>query len=560
MAATGVILTALTLIGTVITSGIAQTGVARQRQSADGLANQTLEQIRALPFSKVQAGLKSTDTSGDSNITSSGCPTAPCFGVERLVTSAGLANVEPLVPHVKTTAVGPTTYTVSSYVTYFENSTTTNTYRATVYVTWTSKLRGGRISTVQAQTLIFSPSACLSTTTHPFSGPCNPSFSSAAVADSASVNVTGTIAGVELDHLQLLGGRVTSDLLVEQIARAEGLTQAPGATIQALGSDELVVGRQTATSRADNDPGTSVQQSYATSNMSASAQSQSVGALTVSSTAGGSGKTTSTTSATTAANLCPNLTPTYTNENDSQSCSASSTTSDATITAEALLDALGSTTLATLSPQAVPIVGITDVNKGPGSGTPGAGTCPTTPTTGDGCTRAYLSRAAADIGVAGLGLLGPAGFTQYVKVLGMTDLVKSEAGPGTNPPSATVTAGSIEYWDGVGYSSASIGTLAADVAIPTLSIHDSGTEVTLSGSIHPPAKSTTSTSVTTATNPTCLTPPGVCQTSSTAKSSGPTIDVSMLVKVAGETIADLQFSVYTGTIQSKATYTPTPAG
>ena len=554
--------TALTLVATVITTGVSQSGVARQRQSADGLANQVLEQIRALPFKNVQAGLKSTDTSGDSNITSTGCPTAPCFGGERLVTSAGLANLDPLVPHRKTMTIGPTSYTVSSYITHYQNNTTSNTYRATVYVDWTS-VPAGRPAKVQAQTLIFSPSACLSTTTHPFSGPCNPSFSTHAIADSPEISVSGEVAGITLDHLTLWAGSASSDLLVEQITRVDGAAQAGGASLQTLGGSEYTVGRQTAHSKADNDPGTSVQTTYSNASANLTATSQSVGGVTISASAGNSLSTTSTTTANTGTNLCPRLTG-FTNENDSQACGGSSSTQGATISAAATLDVLGATTLATISPQATPVVAITDANKGPGSGTPGTGTCPTTPTTGDGCVRSYLNRAASDLGIAGLGLLGPVGFTQYVRVAGLVDQVKSEAGPGTNAPTATSTAGTIQYWTGLGYSSVSIGTMVSPITIPSLTINTNpiipslGTEISLTGSIQPPTRSTTTTTVTTAQDPACLTPPGTCRTSAVAKSVGPTIDVSMTVKVLGVTIVDLDFSVYTGSIQATSTYTPAP--
>jgi type II secretory pathway pseudopilin PulG len=561
--ASGVILTAIMLVTTVITTGVTQTAVARQQQSADGVANQTLEQIRALPFQSIQQGLSNTDTASDPKITSSGCPTAPCFGGEMLVTSTGLPNVDPLVPHQKALAVGPTTYNVSSYITYYQNDKTINTYRATVYVNWTG-IPAGRASKVQVQSVIFTQQNCLSTTTHPISGPCNPSFSAAALSDTPSVSVTGTVAGVTLDHLQLWGGRATSDILVEQITRADGVAQAPGATLQAVGGNEVTVGRQTASSKADNDPGTSPLQTYDSQSLSAPAATQSVGAVAISATTGSSGTTTSTTSASTASNFCPQLTG-YTNENDSQPCGGSAATQGATVTASTTLDVLGALPLASISPQVTPVVAITDVNKGPGTGTPGTGTCPSTPTTGDGCARSSMSRSGADIGIAALGTLAPALFSNYVKVMGLADLTKAEAGPGVNAPSAAVTAGTIQYWNGLNYTSVPIGTLVSPITIPTLSINTNilvpalGTQVTLTGSVQPPSKSTASTTVTNAADPTCANPPGTCITSATAKSSGPTINVTFKVVVLGVTVADLAYSVDTGTIQSKATYTATPA-
>jgi type II secretory pathway pseudopilin PulG len=59
--ATGVVLTALVMLGGVLTNGVKATGLSRERQSATGLANQTLEQIRALPFDTMARGLDRTD-------------------------------------------------------------------------------------------------------------------------------------------------------------------------------------------------------------------------------------------------------------------------------------------------------------------------------------------------------------------------------------------------------------------------------------------------------------------------------------------------------------------
>jgi len=123
-----------------------------------------------------------------------------------------------------------------------------------------------------------------------------------------------------------------------------------------------------------------------------------------------------------------------------------------------------------------------------------------------------------------------------------------------------VTAGTIQYWNGLGYTSVSIPTLAANVTIPTLSINNIllGTNITLTGTIHPPSKTTSTATVNTAQEPACINPPGTCRTSSVAKSTGPSIDVTMTVVVLGVTILDVAISVNTGTIQAKSTYTPTP--
>src|SRR5439155_15806364 len=105
--------------------------------------------------------------------------------------------------------------------------------------------------------------------------------------------------------------------------------------------------------------------------------------------------------------------------------------------------------------------------------------------------RAFLSRTASDIGVVGLGGFNPSGFSQYVKVAAFADQVKAEAGPGTNAPTATVSSGTIQYWNGIGYTTVSIGSLSAAITIPTLQLVPVlGTSLTVNGTIHPPTKST----------------------------------------------------------------------
>src|SRR2546425_9353239 len=61
MAALGVIVVATIALAYTATIGFTDIGFARQRQGANELANQTMEQIRALPFDKLENGLDNTD-------------------------------------------------------------------------------------------------------------------------------------------------------------------------------------------------------------------------------------------------------------------------------------------------------------------------------------------------------------------------------------------------------------------------------------------------------------------------------------------------------------------
>ena len=64
-------------LAVVVTAGFGYQARARQQQSANGVANGLMEEIRGLPFDKIKAGLLSTDLSGDFNI-------VDCGGTKRL--------------------------------------------------------------------------------------------------------------------------------------------------------------------------------------------------------------------------------------------------------------------------------------------------------------------------------------------------------------------------------------------------------------------------------------------------------------------------------------------
>jgi len=90
MVATGVMLAAITAMLYTTLAGLEGIAVARQRQTANGLANQVLEQVRALPFDTVERGLSNTDLSAhqDSRI-------SLVSGVSCLTSRASLATTKP---------------------------------------------------------------------------------------------------------------------------------------------------------------------------------------------------------------------------------------------------------------------------------------------------------------------------------------------------------------------------------------------------------------------------------------------------------------------------------
>jgi len=579
MVATGVVLTAVVLLGGVLTTGIRATGISRERQSATGLANQTMEQVRALAYDTMTRGLDTTDLantvgSSDTNVTTTGCGASYCMNGERVVNNNN-PTTDPLVPHTKTLTIGPSTYTVRTYVTNYQNSTTNGTYRVSVYVQWTSGLTGSTPKTVQVQTIIYAQpcTGCLSTVTHPRPGPSQPAFAASALTEPGSVMLGGTLGGINLDHATLYSARATSDATVEQTWRQTGVAQAAGATLQSVGGSEVTVGRGSTSSQADNDPDapgtiydTHSLPSQATSNTSLTLNSDNI---TVATTGGDVGNTTSTTAACTSSctpstpspRNCPNLSG-FTNENDNQPCGGSYATSGSTITANATMGTLGTIALAVLGPQLTPTTAITDRNLGPGTGT-----CVNTPSSGEGCTVAKLSRSAINLSAGALpsnlsALLKPLGFTYFVQIQGVTDSVSAEAGKSTGAPSATQTGGTVKVWCSsilgllcplTGYVTTAISSITSPLSVPVMSITDAtlgigGTTIQLSATVSPGSTTTTQS---------CT---GTCdRTNATAKSQPPTVTMNYTITTGGTTRLSLSYTLNPGALTAKTTYAPAPS-
>jgi hypothetical protein len=550
MVASGVILLSLTLLASVLTTGLKASGIARQRQSATGLAGKTLEQIRALPYQTVQRGLDTTDItgSGDPNISASGCGISFCFQGERVVNSTNAA-VEPLVPHQRSVTIGPTTFQIAAYVTNYNNTTSNATYRVTVHVSWTNALRGNATDQVQAQTLIYTSADCLSLAVHPRSGPCEPSFSASATTDPGSISLRGTLGGLSVDNVTLYAASSSSDQTIEQTSRVEGLTQMSGAKLRAVGDNEQTIGRESVASAADNDPAGTLSE-YQTQDLPAqaaisSALQNGADSLTVTGTAGDFGRTTSTTSASTTSTpsrLCPNLSG-YTDDTDALPCGGSTARTASTLSANASVPtgALGNFTLASIGPAL------------------GANTTTTDrfATSGDGAVRADVSRAALSYNLAGLPtLLRPTGFDYFVKLNSYADTAAAQTGVAAGEPAAT-QSGTLSFYTGnilSPYTTINVSSITASTTIPTLnlSLPTLGIQITLSATVTPGSRTLASET----TPAGCV---GSCtRTSSSAVVTPIRVTVNAQISVAGLSLVNTTLSLDPGTAQSKSTYTAAP--
>src|SRR5438874_68560 len=118
--ATGVMLAAVVAMLSTTFAGFRGIAIARRRQTANALANQAIEQIRALPFDTVTHGMDNTDLSSatDSRITKTGSGSSATytFGGEQ-IPHADNPTTAPLVPHQSSVVRNNLTYTVSAYLT-----------------------------------------------------------------------------------------------------------------------------------------------------------------------------------------------------------------------------------------------------------------------------------------------------------------------------------------------------------------------------------------------------------------------------------------------------------
>jgi type II secretory pathway pseudopilin PulG len=571
MAALGIILVALLAMAYVATIGFSDIALARQRQSANGLANQTVEQVRALPFDTLKAGLANNDVGADSNITVNTCgsppPTLYCYGGERIPTGNNPA-VEPLVPHQRTVTVGPTTYTVSTYVTYFNNDVSSNAFRITVLVDWTNPARGGVSTRVETQTVAFSGEGCLSEATHPFAGPCQPFFYGTASSSEGRVEITGEIADIEFERASLLLPWESSNVQVEQISSTQGIAQGSGATMKLLNQAEQVVGTDREASAAENDPSAPGLDYQTVSLVGTGGSLQAVdgngrNSITVVNSSGDAGSTTSTTSASMVNPIYP-CPITGLSENDLQPCGSSKSRQVGSMFADLVLRK--NTDLGTAR--------LVDILDAPAEGS--SFTHRQLQAGVDGLVHSAVTRSLGTVTLGALPsgldpLAVPAGWAGYfIRVSGHSDSVTAQTGTNTAPPVVT-RSGTVSYWNGVGYSSIAIVPGGAtnipvasvlildDVGGKLLSVEiqgavDFGCAVWLAGCPTTGGSSTSETIL--SCNPACPN----SRTQATAKSNSPFVgDIHYTVIYDGETMAHLTIQVDLGSITAQNTYQPAPA-
>jgi prepilin-type N-terminal cleavage/methylation domain-containing protein len=551
MVAIGVILVALLVTALTAIQPFSNISLARQRQSANGVAQQAMEELRALPTSYIANGLSTSDPtiSGDSNISQS-CPgsmgsNAWCItypqggGTEMMVKGAlSYSAVTPLVPHETTQVVGPTTYTVDTYVTNYcpggaSGSTqapctnyvsTVGAYQLTVYVTWAAPEVHGVANQVQLQSAFFAPTGCSTNTTHPFSGPCQPFFYAQSSLSQAAITITDVSSGVTPDEFSqsgfsdasLLLPTADSDVQLEQVASVTGRSKTAGlaATVNGVASTN---GVYSATSYSDNDPSASNPASSGSNVTNQSVNDVTPCANDVISggqdclnlTFGGTQVSAGSTSdvAAKSSDPYPCTDPeTGGAQNDQQPCGYSNAPQGASMSAQLQLSGLagakfGTATLASVAAPGNTNLGFSDFATNPESasypawtGVAATSRCAKTQVGngGTGCLHSESYRYLGAVNIGGLpsGLPGgelPGNWNGYLLQVtgasgcsgGYQDFAMAEAGTGPNAP-VVAQCGAVKYWNGSGYTTlsgwpAAGGTVSTGTVIVTDTTQTNGT-------------------------------------------------------------------------------------
>lgn len=586
MIAMTVIMVSLLAIAYTVLSGFQDIALARQRQSATGLANQAMEDARALPLDTLVRGLSNTDlansvgngTGKDANIKKGVCAgsTEYCLVVDGLneqIPRGDNPNVVPLVPHTQpaaATKIGPTQYTVRVYVSYYKNNPALNTLRLTTLVSWVGTERAGTSHQVDIQSLVAEPPGCLSTRTHPFAAPCQPFLYSASSNGGGHINVAGQLGGKTVDHLSLFLPTYLSAMQIEQVSAVQGNAVGAGVAAQFDGDSESTGLGGSVSSGSDNDP-TQQKPPYQTASLPASGTatlqlSDGGATLTATKFGAGSGTTTSTVSASTnPVNPCPNISG-LSNLVTNLPCGGSTAQlgGQGAIQLAVSKDGtdLGSAFLAQTNPP-------TCSGQCPNRAvtyrflTPSGTMCPATTT--DGCVHGDASRMLGQTRLGGLpaNVPGPAAWQGYlIQLSNFNDTVTAESGIGSSaggvvaPVSGT---GTVSFWNGTGYTTCTVYGSGCPMSGSNYPVSTLTRNVTVNGTA---VTVTMSAAITAGGTSVTATPPcgGTCTRNQVTASSGSPLlgTITYAVTVGGVSMCNLTMTVDLGMLLVNTTYKAAP--
>jgi hypothetical protein len=551
-----VIFAALLALAYTATIGFRSIAYGRERVTFDGVADQIMEEIRGQAFSKIASGLLTSDMTGDASILNcGGTPTVyrfeSCSTGEKVVNSGGVPTTPWINPHTGTVAASALTnnvgYTWSTYIT--NDDSTVNPYRVTVIVQWTSAAYPNKAnSLVRVQSLFSSPSGCVSSSTHPFAAPCQPFFYGVSQVPAGKISISGTVNGLSFSSGYLQTPGTESNLQNEQVTQGRAtFTESQASVTDGLGT-RTEGGISTAAGAADSDPnapgatyGTTSDVSGVGGTVSSSSGSTSISFVAP---AGDTGRADVAVAAA-GANVCPP--PTDAAETDSLPCVGGRMqqggTLSSTLSMNGIVGSLGTASLASVAAASSnPDKSFVDREAVSGQ---------------DGRVEVTATRRLGAIGIGAFpsGITAPAGFTYLLRLpTGLQDTATSQAGTTTTAaPAATVTSGTVEYWNGLNYTSlsptaaglnnltsaaTSTATIGGRLVVVTMSV-DSGSTAAVTGTHQTNPSGSLRTDVDSSVVPFAAT-------------------VHYVVTVDGLTQVDLEISLQLGTLLTRGVYGQPP--
>jgi type II secretory pathway pseudopilin PulG len=480
-----VVFASLTALAYTASIGFRYVGYGRDRIQATGVANRVMEDIRGLAYTKITNGISSTELSSDTRIKS-------CSGVfrfescsgEKIVSSSFAAGYEAawLFPHTDQLSVGNLDFTYHTYVT--NDTPTTTPYRVTVIIEWTN----GAIATapnnsVRLQSLFWSPNGCVNPDTHPFAAPCQPFFYAQVDAPQPRLDVTGQLHdfAIDFDSFALTLPGISATAQEEQTTQLNAATTLSGIEfVDSTGTSN--VGNQQATSEADDEVETSATSAsggnstgltpYAASRLNSDCCNQ-IGLSASVPSGDQEHRATSVDAKVSDTYACPT---TGARETDVLPCAGGHIRQVGTITVAIPVTHVTST------------VGSANLLRIVGPGTDTTATIDRDASAGtaeDGLIDVKASRTLGTVQLGGFpasGMTAPVGMSTTqtndnnycVRLVGYSDTARAIAGERqATGPSASISAGTFHYYNGLGYTSKSV----TDAALDTLTVTCSKTQL-----------------------------------------------------------------------------------
>ena len=566
--ASGVMLTALTSMAYVITNTLYDISGANHRQTAIALADEAVEQARALPYPTIARGVETAYLAGDPRVVGTGAAAALATTGERIVHYANNPTVAPLVPNVSSRTIGGVVYAVRFYVSHFDNNPALGMFTLTAFVDWRGG-RGNQASSVRATSVVYSPSAALLqspgvgqggciTAVSPFTGACPVYVEAKSDVLPGQIRLSGSgSSGATLTSTSSELPSAASRLESGQVVKTEGVGKGGGVVLSGA-----PVGQPTSFTVADNIPGGNPdpvgpsQSQVATS--SSTSVSQSAGPGTVSLTITGTPSLDRSESSSTVAaggSQCPD--PVGVLLTDGLPCDRSVGEQGGALRQAFDLAplGLGSLVLSEVAAPPSPVVAYTkhiESNVDPSKPCLGTGA--------SGCVQSYASRSIGRVRVGGLPSVAglPALFSGYLYELdNYADSVSVEAGIDASavadiPP----PTGTLKYWAGPlsGYTTVNMSATGGGLSVttPVVSVSLGLYEVSASSTIRQGATTQQALTATCAGGLACV-------TSSEAVLGSPIVSTTTYtIKLAAATIYQLSVTVDLGELRVRAKHVDPP--